>query len=316
MKRIIPLLSVFLLCYLPVIAFATDNYAATKHAGKYPTYPTPHYGTDPKKTTLIKRGEYLTKLGDCIACHTKPGSQKPFAGGLPIKTPFGTIYTPNITPDKATGIGNWTNKQFLDAMRDGKSPEGHYYYPAFPYIYFNSVNTKDLLAIKAYLNAIPPIQQKDRETDMHFPFNWRFLQLGWRILFFHDKGPYQNNPKQSAAWNRGKYIVDGLGHCSMCHTPMHHFIRKKWVLGAPIQKYYLTGNFVEGFFAPNITSTDLKNTPTQEIADVFLKDKLIGGGEVEGPMADVNHDSLKYLLSNRLTYASSQWSRGWPCRLK
>lgn len=282
--------------FLPLAASATDNYHATTHLGKYPDYPTIDYQQySPEQAAKIKRGEYLAKIGDCIACHTTPGSKKVFAGGLAIKTPFGTIYTPNITSDKTTGIGNWSEKDFIKAMRDGISPQGHYYYPAFPYIYFNIVKTDDLKAMKAYFDAVPAIRLQNKKNDLVFPFSWRFLQLGWRILFFDNQGRYQYNKKESAAWNRGKYIVNGLGHCSMCHTPMHHFIFKKWVLGAPVKKYYLTGNLVDGFFAPNITATSLENTPTQAIADVFLKDKLIGGGNVLGPMQEVNHDSLEYL---------------------
>lgn len=283
---------------LPTVALATDDYTSTKHAGKYPTYPKINLGKYPKKKAQqIKRGEYLTKLGDCIACHTKPDG-KTFAGSHAFKTPFGTLYTPNITPDKTTGIGTWSDKDFIKAMHEGKSPQGDYYYPAFPYIYFNAITTEDLKAIKAYLDVIPAVNQANKKNDLTFPFNWHFLQLGWRILFFDNDAAYQINKKQSALWNRGKYLVNGLGHCSMCHTPMHNFIFKKWVLAAPIKKYYLTGSMVEGFYAPNITSTNLKNTPLQDIADVFLKDKLIGGGKVQGPMAEANHDSLKYLKPN------------------
>lgn len=291
--RIITFLAAFLV--VPSV-FATDNYHATAHGGKYPTYPTIHYGTG-KKAKLIKRGEYLAKLGDCIACHTKGG--KPFAGGRAIKTPFGTIYTPNITSDKATGIGKWSDKDFIRALREGINPQGKYYYPAFPYIYFNKITTKDIIALRAYLNAIPAVHQKNRNDTMMFPFNWRFIQLGWRLMFFHfqKSGPFVPNPKKSKKWNRGAYIVESFGHCAMCHTTMHHFIFKKWVLGAPVLKYNLTGGFVQGFYAPNISSTGLKNTPWETIADVFKKDKLIGGGKVQGPMAEANHDSLKYLNS-------------------
>jgi len=217
--------TLFFLLFIPATVLATDNFAATKHLGKYPTYPKINYKQyTKKKAALIKRGAYLTKLGDCIACHTKPGSGKTFAGGLAIKTPFGTLYTPNITPDKTTGIGGWTTQQFIKVMHKGKSPQEKYYYPAFPYLYFNSITTKDLVAIKAYLDVIPAIQQENQKNDMMFPFSWRFMQLGWRILFFRDKGDYKYNPKHTAVWNRGKYLVDGLGHCGMCHTPMHHIL--------------------------------------------------------------------------------------------
>lgn len=275
-------------------AFATDSYMAAAHSGAYPSYPQINYGSD-AQSQLLKRGEYLVKLGDCIACHTSRDHTQPFAGGLDIDTPFGKLFTPNITPDKTSGIGNWSLAQFSKAMREGISPQGHYYYPAFPYTYFNQLNDDDIKAIKAYLDAIPAINKENKKNQLMFPFNWRFLQLGWRILFFHKDGPYKDNPKKSATWNRGAYIVLGLGHCDMCHTPMHYFISKDWVLGAPVWKYHLTGAMVQGFYAPNITSTTLKNTPLQEFSDVFLKDRLIGGGAVQGPMAEADHDSLKFL---------------------
>jgi len=131
----------------------------------FPDYPA--VNSQGKNLTLIKRGEYLAKAGDCIACHTNtPEKGKTFAGGLPMVTPFGTIYTPNITPDKKTGIGNWTDEQFIKAMREGISPSGHYYYPAFPYLYFSQVTTDDLKAIKAYLDSTPAIEQQNVKNDM------------------------------------------------------------------------------------------------------------------------------------------------------
>ena len=291
------------------VAFASmtaSTFALTTHAsvvlgGKYPKYPQVNYGAGPK-AAVIERGEYLVKLGDCIACHTVTG-QKPFSGGRAIKTPFGTIYTPNITPDKATGLGNWTEKEFVRAMRKGINPKGKYYYPAFPYLYFNRVTNSDLNAIWEYLRVIPAVHKVNRKDDMMFPFNWRFLQLGWRVLFFYHqaKGPYKPNPKHSAVWNRGYYIVQGLGHCAMCHTPSYHLVFKSWNLGAPIRKYMLTGSMVDGFYAPNITSTNFSKTPVGDFANVFKKGELIGGGEVQGPMAEANHDSLMYLTSSDIT---------------
>ncbi len=258
-------------------------------ADNYPAYPTPALPSDAAKSAEIQRGEYLVKLGDCVACHTAPNGGKALAGGFSIKTPFGTIYTPNLTPDKKTGIGNWTDAQFIKAMREGISPEGKYYYPAFPYLYFNKINTADLLAIKAYLDAIPAVNNTPPKNTMMFPFNWRFLQLGWRILFFHpDKtGAFQTD--------HGAYLVEGLGHCAMCHTPSYYLFSKNLPLAAPIQKYNLTGGMVENFFAPNISSSGLKNASVQDISAVFKQNKMIGGGAVQGPMLDANENSLKYL---------------------
>lgn len=257
-----------------------------------PTLPYPQIDYSKlKNADLIKKGEYLTKAGDCIACHTdtdRPGAPV-FAGGLGIKTPFGTFYTPNITPDKETGIGNWSDKDFIKAMREGLNPHNENYFPVFPYPYFNKVSEEDLLAIKAYLFSIPPVKYTPPKMDVPWPFNVRFAQWGWKMLFFYpDSGEYKNNPKRSAQWNRGAYLVKGLEHCSMCHTPINP-------LGAPKKAYYLTGGVVDGFPAPNITSTRLKDYSIDQVVNVFLKDQMLGGGKVEGPMLDVNHNSLRYL---------------------
>ncbi len=270
-------------------------------APHYPAYPP--IDTKGKDTAAIKRGEYLAKAGDCIACHTNtPEKGKPFAGGLPMNTPFGTIYSPNITPDKKTGIGNWTDAQFVKAMRQGISPQGHYYYPAFPYYYFSKVTLQDLKDIKTYLNSIPAVQQANHKNEMVEPFNARFLQLGWRMLFFRPQntGLFKPNPKQSAQWNRGAYLVEGLGHCAMCHSPSYYIVSNKLSLGAPIQKYNLTGAKIQGYLAPNITEENLAKISDQEITEVFTQDRLIGGGRVAGPMLEVNHNSLKHLTQSDL----------------
>lgn len=280
------LLLFFSLFTLP--SYAADSITKNQRGEIYPTYPTPNYGSGVNKA-LIQRGEYLAKAGDCIACHTAetPGS-KPFAGGLGIKTPFGTFYTPNITGDKETGIGKWSDDDFVRAMQKGIRPDGSYYYPVFPYPNFTLVSRDDLLAIKAYLMSIPAVKQPNKENDVPFPFSWRFLQLGWRILFFHE-GEYQYDPHYSKQWNRGAYLVQGLGHCGMCHSPLN-------ILGAEKKDYYLSGNFVDGYYAPNITQYGLKSIPVEEIEHVFTQDEMLkGAGKVGGPMAEVNHDSLKYL---------------------
>ncbi|MES2217839.1 MAG: c-type cytochrome [Pseudomonadota bacterium] len=283
----------------------------------FATYPTPSTaGKDPE---VVKRGEYLVKAGDCIACHTNsPEKGTPFAGGLPMQTPFGTIYSPNITPDLETGIGKWTDEQFVKAMRHGVSPEGHYYYPAFPYYYFNHISDEDLQAIRVYLQSIPAIHQVNRPNKMVPPFNQRILQFGWRFLFFRhdDSGPLKNNPQESTEWNRGAYLVESLGHCAMCHSPSYHIISDSISLGAPIQKYNLTGAKIQGYLAPNISKANLNEVSTADIMNVFLKDELIGGGHVEGPMLEVNHDSLSYMTQEDLlaiaTYLKSVQSKAPP----
>ncbi len=259
---------------------------------EYPVYPTV-IAPDAEQAKKIRLGEYLVKASDCIACHTKAGG-KPFAGGLPVKTPFGTIYSQNITPDKDTGIGNWTDKDFLRAMKHGIAPDGSYYFPVFPYTSFTKMTDADVLAIKAYLNVVPAVEQVNLDPDMPIPFRWRFGQLFWRTLFFR-KGDYQPDSTHSEQWNRGAYLVQGAGHCGMCHTPLNF-------LGAPKMKYNLAGGQVEGFIVPSINATALAQVDSKEIVDVFLHDHRIGGGTLAAkPMLEVNHDSMSLLSESDLT---------------
>ncbi|OGT53359.1 MAG: hypothetical protein A3E84_00985 [Gammaproteobacteria bacterium RIFCSPHIGHO2_12_FULL_42_13] len=264
----------------------------------YPTYPTPNTkGKGAEQIKMINRGAYLVKVGDCIACHTNTDKKGiAFAGGLAMATPFGTIYTPNITPDKETGIGNWTDEQFIKAMHEGISPSGEYYFPAFPYLYFNQITVPDLRAIKVYLESIPAVHQENHENNMVWPFNWRFIQLGWRILFFYPSaGPYKNNPAKTVQWNRGAYLIEGLGHCAMCHTPSYYIVSEQLSLGAPIKKYNLTGAVVEGYLAPNITKTNLGAIPDEQLIQTFSMSRMIGGAQLQGPMLEAVHDSLSHL---------------------
>ncbi|MFN7095731.1 MAG: c-type cytochrome, partial [Burkholderiales bacterium] len=258
---------------------------------KVAVYPKPNYGKDPKQRQLIERGELLTKAGDCIACHTDIKNDGPsFAGGAGINTPFGTFYAPNITPDKETGIGNWSDKDFIKAMHDGVMPNGSHYFPVFPYPNFNKLSQSDVLAIKAYMFSIPAVHRVNRESEITWPFSIRFFQFGWKLLFFYfQKGQYQYDTTHSAEWNQGAYLVQGLGHCGMCHTPHN-------ILGGEKKAYALTGSFVDGYYAPDITSNALGDVPIEEIVNVFKKNqKLHNAGKVGGPMAEVNNNSLRYL---------------------
>ena len=266
-------------------------------AKNYPTVPYPVIDYPKiKNPELVKKGEYLAKAGDCIACHTDtdhPGSPI-FAGGLGVDTPFGTFFTPNITPDKETGIGKWSDKDFIKAMHDGLNPHNENYFPVFPYVFFNRVSKEDLIAIKAYLDQVPAVNYTPPKNQVSWPFNVRLLQWGWKLLFFlPDSGYFKEDPKQSKQWNRGSYLVNGLEHCSMCHTPVN-------VLGSWKKSYFLAGGIVDNFPAPNITSSRLKDFSVQQVMDVFLKDQLLGGGRIVGPMLDVNHNSLRYLSKEDL----------------
>jgi len=141
----------------------------------------------------VSRGEYLVRAGGCFSCHTVAGGEK-LAGGRPLATPFGTFYSPNITPDPETGIGRWTDAQFLRALREGVRPDGANYFPVFPYPSFTGITDGDALAIKAYLFSLPPVHRENRPHDVAFPFSWRFLQTGWKLLFF-TPGPFQAAPR-------------------------------------------------------------------------------------------------------------------------
>jgi len=279
---------------------ATPNRIEALVDGYYPTYPatTPAPGFTEAQ---VKRGEYLAKMGDCISCHTDVKAKTPvYSGQLAIKTPFGTLFSPNITPDKETGIGAWTEQDFIRALKEGRSPHGKNYIPAFPYVAFSNITDDDVRALYAYFMSIPPVSLKNKPPL--FPFNMPGVSAGlwgWKLLFFFPETPYQYDPAQSPEWNRGKYIVDGLGHCSMCHTPMNP-------LGGLKQKYYLTGSFIDGYWAPNITHYGLKSAKTYQVADVFSKGVLLHeAGPVAGPMAEVNHNSLSYMTEkDRLAIAT------------
>lgn len=259
----------------------------------YPAYPKPRPAEDPEREKQLRRGEYLVKLGDCMACHTDTDHMgTPFAGGLKIATPFGDLYTPNITPDEKTGIGNWTDEQFVRAMREGVRPDGAFYYPVFPYNYFSKMGRDDVLAIKAWLDSIPPVEKPNQPQEMNWPFNYRFLQFGWRLLYFDfEQEAFQQDGNRSDAWNRGAFIVEGPGHCALCHTELNF-------LGVPKRDYYLAGAFVEDYYAPDITSRGLKGLDDPEVARIFSEDRMPTDAPLGGPMADVEHNSLRYLTDD------------------
>lgn len=194
------------------------------------------------------RGAYLANAADCVACHTDSAhGGQPYAGGRALATRFGTFYSPNITPDAETGIGRWSDAQFLRALHDGVRPDGANYFPVFPYPSFTKITDADALAIKAYLFSLPPVRQANRAHDVAFPLSWRFLQVGWKLLFF-SAGRFQPATEHSAAYNRGAYLVTALAHCGGCHTP------RNW-LGATKPDRFLAGNpdGPEGNKVPNIT---------------------------------------------------------------
>jgi mono/diheme cytochrome c family protein len=240
--------------------------------------------------SLIAKGTYLARAGDCIACHTNPGDAL-FAGGFAMPTPFGTLYSSNITPDRETGIGSWTADQFYGAMHTGRFPDGGLMYPAMPFGSYTKVTRADSDAIFAYLRSVSPVHQPNKPHDLRFPYNNRSLILGWRTLFFTE-GEYRPDPAKSAAWNRGAYLVEGLGHCGMCHTPIN-------ALGGNSASQAFQGGLIpmQNWYAPSLTSNKeagLGEWSIDEIVDL-LRTGVSQRGAVYGPMAEVTYHSLQYL---------------------
>jgi len=203
-------------------------------------------GIDPQKFDQIERGRYLTVVGDCAACHTLPGSGHDFAGGRPLETPFGVLLAPNITPDPQTGIGAWTDDEFVNALQMGTGRGGTQLFPAMPYTYYTKVTRDDALAIRAYLDTVPAVHNPVNVDQLPFPFSVRASMRVWNELFF-TPGEFQPDSSKSAEWNRGAYLTEGLGHCGMCHTP-------KNALGGDKTAEQMQGYNLQGWFAPNITN--------------------------------------------------------------
>ncbi len=254
--------------------------------------------------TLVARGKTLTDAGDCASCHTADSS-KPFAGGRKIDTPFGAIYSPNLTPDRDTGIGAWSDEDFYRAMHDGIAPDGSRYYPAFPYPYFTRMTRSDVLAIKAYLATLPAIRNTRRAAALRWPLNHRVVMRGWNALFF-TPATFAPDPAQSAEWNRGAYLVMGPGHCGACHTP-------KNMLGADRPDRHLEGNAVDGWYAPRLDAaarSGLQSWRTTDIVD-YLKTGRSAKSHAAGPMAEVVSNSTSK-LSDADIHAIAIYLKGLP----
>ncbi|WP_249674209.1 cytochrome c [Pseudomonas abieticivorans] len=238
---------------------------------------------------LIQKGQYLTRAADCVACHTVAGG-KELAGGLAFKLPFGTLYSPNITPDKATGIGDWTDDEFVSALQKGVGKDGKHYYPAFPYTSYTLMPREDILAIKAYLFSLAPVNQPPTENAISFPFNQRWGMFFWNAAFLGDKR-FEADPKQSAEWNRGAYLVEGPGHCGECHTPRN-------IAQAVSSSRSLAGSLLGNWRAYNISSDTqygIGAWPNEALVSYLSKGYAPGYGMAGGPMADAVEHSLRYL---------------------
>ena len=240
----------------------------------------------------LVRGRYLTQAADCEACHTSKGG-RPFAGGVAFKTQFGTLYSPNITPDAQTGIGNWTDAQFLKAMHEGIRPDGARLYPAFPYASYTYLTEEDVLSIKAYLATIAPVKQLPPPNELSFPFNQRFLMTFWSA-FFNPSERFRPQPDQSPEWNRGAYLVEGLAHCGECHTP------RNLLQGLDNQRKF-AGAVVQGWRAYNITTNQpagIGDWSDDQLAAYLSTGHARNRGSAAGPMLEAVELSLRHLSSS------------------
>lgn len=255
--------------------------------------------------SIAQRGAYLAAAGDCVSCHTADAG-KPFAGGYRINTPFGDLLAPNITPDPDTGIGRWSAEDFYRALHQGVNRHGQDMYPAMPYTFYTRVTRADSDAIFAYLQTVPAVRNAVEVNHLNFPFNQRWTMAGWRELFFTE-GTFAPDARKSASWNRGAYLVEGLGHCSACHSPRD-------VLGGIEQKHQYTGADIDGWFAPNLSSNlhvGLGSWTAQEIATYLKTGARPGTTTAFGPMAEVVHNSTSQLTDADLA-AMGEYLKSLP----
>lgn len=255
----------------------------------------------------VRRGQYLVRVGDCLSCHLAAGGQS-FAGGLGLNTPFGVIYSSNITSDKKSGVGDWTPDQFYRAMHDGIGANGEHLYPAFPYPWFTRVNREDDDAILAYLKTTPAVDVTPPSNQLPFPLNMRAMIAGWNLLFLKT-ATFTPDPKQSGEWNRGAAIVTGLGHCGACHTP-------KNMLGADKSGKQFHGGVLDNFVAPDLTDTTKTGLGSWTLDDVteYLHTGRNARAGAGGPMADVITYSTS-LVSDEDRHAIAVYLKAQPARV-
>ena len=240
---------------------------------------------------VLAHGAYLARAGNCAGCHTVPGGGEPFAGGRGVETPFGTVFAPNITPDARTGIGEWSPAEFWRAMHHGRSKDGRLLYPAFPYPSFTLVSREDSDALYAYLHSLKPVSQPNVPHELRFPYSTQAALAVWRALFFRPRA-FMPESTQDAQWNRGKYLVQGLGHCAACHSSRNF-------LGATRLNAEFAGGLMpdEAWYASSLASANEAGVQGWPQADVvrLLKTGVSARGAVSGPMAEVVYSSTQHL---------------------
>jgi mono/diheme cytochrome c family protein len=258
-----------------------------------------------------KHGEYVARLGGCHSCHTNPETKEaPLAGGVELKSPYGIFHVPNITPDPETGIGRWSEGDFIRAMTEGIAPDGRHYYPAFPFTSYTRMTRQDHLDLKAYLDTVRPVRNVVPPHDLRFPYSFRFALGVWKWLFFRP-GSFEPAPEKSASWNRGAYIVTGPGHCGECHT-VRNF------LGATNENHALAGakKGPDGKRVPNITphpKAGIGLWSAEEMVDFLKTGKLPYGETVDPPMDDVIVNNTSHWTDDDLK-ATAQYLLSLPTR--
>jgi mono/diheme cytochrome c family protein len=261
------------------------------------------------ESDLISRGHYLAVAADCAACHTV-SADKPMAGGLAIASPFGQIYSSNISPSKQYGIGNYSEQQFARALREGVNAQGEWLYPAMPYPSYAGLSDADVSALYAYfMHGVKPVEVASTPTQLSFPFNQRWLMFGWNMLFANGK-PLKPDVTKSAEWNRGRYLVDALGHCDACHTPRN-------IAMGEDNSQMLAGGQLGAWFAPNITSDSVSGIggwSHDELVTYLRTGAAVGKGQAAGGMAEAVEKSLQYLSESDLSAIATYLKETPPIR--
>lgn len=299
--RIAALRLLFAVVVFAVMALAVGALSLTARAAQPPAAEPvgarPVQGED----DVLARGAYLATAANCETCHTAHDGEA-YAGNLPFRTPFGVIYSTNITPDAETGIGDWTLAQFKRSLRKGVGADGEHLYPVFPYTSFTKMTDEDIEAVYRYLMSLPPVSQPTNTNDMPFPFNQRWLMAGWKLLFLKE-GPFERNPDKPEAWNRGAYLVEGLAHCSACHSPRNGMgaIKAGQEMSGGVYIDRVPSGDYRDWAAPNLTSASNGLRPwSEEEIVAYLKTGKNSYTASFGPMNEVIMNSTRHLSDGDL----------------